>query len=249
MDADEASSRKDEMNKVKETKKQVTTRALNRLVSDLKPHSKIPSERELSEALGVSRMTLRHAIGDMQDDGLLYSIPGSGTFVREQRIPKRAHLTSFTQDMEQRGLIPSTTVLQAEVVPTPQAVREAWGDVAERVFRIYRLRSGSGQPMCIEEAFIDIAAAPDLLSRDLSQSIYALLRETYGRGVEKATHSVAAVPLSPVLAELLDDEVGAPALEFTQVGFDSGGRPVEYCISTKKAEIFSVFYEVQRKPD
>ena len=249
MDADEASSRKDEMNKVKETKKQVTTRALNRLISDLKPHSKIPSERELSETLGVSRMTLRHAIGDMQDDGLLYSIPGSGTFVREQRIPKRAHLTSFTQDMEQRGLIPSTTVLQAEVVPTPQAVREAWGDVGGRAFRIYRLRSGSGKPMCIEEAFIDISAAPDLLSRDLSQSIYALLRETYGRGVEKATHSVAAVPLSPVLAELLDDEVGAPALEFTQVGFDSGGRPVEYCISTKKDEIFSVFYEVQRKPD
>jgi GntR family transcriptional regulator len=237
------------MSPAQETKKQVTTRALRRLVSELKPHSKIPSERELSEALGVSRMTLRHAIGDLQGDGLLYSIPGSGTFVREQRIPKRAHLTSFTQDMEQRGLVPSTTVIQAEVVPTPQAVREAWGDVGERVFRIYRLRSGSGQPMCIEEAFIDIAAAPDLLSHDLSQSLYSLLRENYGRGVEKATHSVAAVPLSPALAGLLDDDVGSPALEFTQVGFDSGGRPVEYCISTKKADMFSVFYEVHRKPD
>lgn len=72
-------------------------------------------------------MTLRHAIGDIQDDGLLYSIPGSGTFVREQKIPKRGHLTSFTEDMEQRGLIPSTEVIQAEVVPTPQAVREARG--------------------------------------------------------------------------------------------------------------------------
>lgn len=236
------------MTKLKETKKNVTTKALKKLVSEMKPHSKIPSERELSESLGVSRMTLRHAIGDLQDDGLLYSIPGSGTFVREQRIPKRAHLTSFTEDMEQRGLIPSTEVIQAEVVPTPQAVREAWGETGERVFRIYRLRSGSGQPMCVEEAFIDIAAAPDLLSHDLSQSLYSLLRDNYGRGVEKATHSVAAVPLSPALAELFDDTVGAPALEFTQVGYDAGGRPVEYCISTKKADIFSVFYEVQRKP-
>lgn len=237
------------MNKVKETKKKATTRALKKLVSELKPHSKIPSERDLSETLGVSRMTLRQAIGDLQDDGLLYSIPGSGTFVTEQRIPKRAHLTSFTQDMEQRGLTPSTIVLKAEVVATPPAVKDAWGEVGDRVFRVYRLRLGSGKPMCIEEAFIEISVAPDLLSHDLTQSLYGLLHENYGRGIDKATHSVAAVPLSPALAELLEDTVGSPALEFTQVGFDSGGRPVEYCISTKKAEIFSVFYEVQRKPN
>lgn len=65
------------MSPVRETKK-VTTRALTKLVSGLKPHSKIPSERELPEALGVSRMTLRRAIGDLQDDGVLYSIPGVG---------------------------------------------------------------------------------------------------------------------------------------------------------------------------
>jgi GntR family transcriptional regulator len=230
-----------------ETKKKATTRALKKLVSQLKPHSKLPSERELSETLGVSRMTLRHAIGDLQSEGLLYSVPGSGTFVKEQRISKRAHLTSFTEDMQARGLTPETVVLTAEVVPTPQQVREAWGEAGDRVYRIYRLRLGSGEPMCIEEAFIDISAAPDLLSHDLTQSLYGLLREQYGRGVDKATHTVAAVPLSPQLAELLEDSVGAPALEFTQVGFDSGGRPVEFCISTKKADIFSVFYEVGRK--
>ena len=49
--------------------------------------------------------------------------------------------------------------------------------------------------------------------------------------------------------DLLDDEVGSHALVLTQVGFDSGGRPDEYCISTKKADIFSVFYEVQVKPE
>lgn len=236
------------MTGVNETKKQLTTRALRSLASELKPHSKIPSERHLSESLGVSRMTLRHAISELQASGILYSIPGSGTFVKEQRISKRSKLTSFTQDMEQRGLEPSTRVLKAEVVPTPPAVREAWGDVGERVYRIYRLRLGSGKPMCIEEAFIEISAAPDLLSHDLTQSLYALLRENYGRGVEKATHYVAAVPLSPELAETLQEDVGSPALEFTQVGFDSGGRPVEYCISTKKSSIFSVFYEVHRKP-
>lgn len=237
------------MTSLKQTKKGITTRALKALVAEMKPHTKIPSERELSEELGVSRMTLRHAISDLQTDGLLYSVPGSGTFVREQRIPKRAHLTSFTEDMQQRGLTPATIVLTAEVVPIPQAVKEAWGDIADRVYRVLRLRLGSGAPMCVEETFIEISTAPDLLSRDLTQSLYALLHDSYGRGVEKATHSVAAVPLSPALAELLGDEVGAPALEFTQVGFDSGGRPVEFCISTKRADTFSVFYEVQRKPN
>ena len=235
------------MKALRETKKESTIRALKALVSEMKPHTKISSERELSLELGVSRMTLRDSLAQLQTDGLLYSVPGSGTFVREQRIPKRAHLTSFTEDMRQRGLEPSTVVLTAEVVETPQAVKEAWGEIAERVYRIYRLRLGSGEPMCVEEAFIEISAAPDLLSKDLTQSLYGLLREGYGRGVEKATHSVAAVPLTSDLAELFHATEGSPALEFTQVGFDSGGRPVEYCISTKRAEVFSVFYEVQRK--
>ena len=247
MDSDKENGGKTFVSSKTLTKREVTTEALKHLVSGMKPHTKIPAERELAEELGVSRMTLRHVIGDLQTEGLLYAVPGSGTFVREQRISKRAHLTSFTEDMKQRGLTPETIVLTAEVVPTPQEVTEAWAFSGDRVYRIYRLRLGSGQPMCIEVAYIEISAAPDLLSKDLTQSLYGLLREEYGRGIDKATHTVEAVALTPDLADLLGQESGSPALQFTQVGFDSGGRPVEYCISTKRADIFSVFYEVGRK--
>jgi len=228
----------------RETKTAATIKILQSLVSKMKPHTQIPSERTLSESLGVSRMTLRSALDKLQLNGVLYSIQGSGTFVSEKRILKRTHLTSFTEDMSSRGLTASTVVLKAEVVAAPQDVCEAWGYTPERVYRIFRVRLGDGTPMCVEEAFIESSVAPDLLSHDLSGSLYAQLRDRYGRGIEKATHTVLAVALDQNLAELMDEKVGAPALEFTQVGFDSGGRPVEFCVSTKRADVFSVSYSV-----
>lgn len=232
------------MTSIRETKTAATMRILKASVSQMEPHTQIPPERTLSDSLGVSRMTLRNALDKLQVDGILYSVQGSGTFVAEKRISKRALLSSFTEDMATRGLTGSTIVLKAEVVTPPAEVCEAWGFTPERVYRIYRVRLGNDIPMCVEEAYIEPSFAPDLLSHDLSGSLYHKLRDGYGRGIERATHTVVAIALNEVLAHLLNEKVGSPALEFTQVGFDAGGRPVEFCVSTKKADIFRVEYSV-----
>ena len=87
---------------------------LEGLVSDdLAPDSPIPSERELMATYGVSRMTVREAIGQLVTEGRLYRVRGKGTFVAAPRVDSMLELTSFTEDMRRRGHEPSTVVLRS----------------------------------------------------------------------------------------------------------------------------------------
>ncbi len=233
------------MSRPPKSKTASTRDTLRRKIERLKPNTRLPSERQLAVDLGVSRMTLRQALDELQQEGRIYTVRGSGTFVSQFRVSKRMTLTSFSQDMLARGMTPSSVVISAEVATPPQELVEAWGINVARVYRVRRLRLGDDLPVCVEDAYFEVSAAPDLLAQDLTGSIYALLKEHYGRGISTAMHTVAAIAVEGETATLLDVPAGTPALEFTQVGFDASGSPVEYCVSTKRADIFDVRYSVQ----
>lgn len=227
------------------TKSESLKTELRKLIRQKKAHKALPSERQLAEDFKVSRMTLRLVLGELQREGLIYRRRGKGTFTSEERVSKRMGLTSFTEDMKQKGLVAQTKVINAEVVTPPLQLLEAWGIEVPRVFRVTRLRLGGTTPMCLEDAYLNIEAAPDLLAHDLSQSIYALFAEKYGRPIVTATHAVQAISLDQDTARMLKVSEGTPALQFIQVGFDSANRPVEYCISIKRSDKFDLRYSVQ----
>lgn len=233
------------MKNEKLTKAESLKNELQKLIRQKKAHNALPSERQLAEHYKVSRMTLRLVLGELQREGFIYRRRGKGTFTSEERVSKRMGLTSFTEDMGQKGLIAKTKVINAEVVSPPPQLLEAWGIEVPRVFRVTRLRLGGATPMCLEDAFLNIEVAPDLLAHDLSQSLYALFAEKYGRPVVIATHAVQAIALDKETARMLKVPEGAPALQFIQVGFDSANRPMEYCISIKRADKFDLRYSVQ----
>ncbi len=110
----------------------------------LPPHSRVPSERELSEQFAISRMTVRQALTELIQEGRLYTSAGKGTFVAEPKIRQNLQsLTGFTEDMRQRGLTPRTRVLARQIVAaTPsiaQSLRLAEGAPRKR-FRSLRRR-------------------------------------------------------------------------------------------------------------
>src|SRR5215471_20379920 len=121
---------------------------LIRAVGDgsLRAHQRVPSERELGLQLGVSRMTARHAIVQLIADGLLYTRPGKGTFVSDRKIQQPLeHLTSFTEEMRERGLEPTARVLRQELGPADQQVAAALGiSAGSSVILLERLRLGGG---------------------------------------------------------------------------------------------------------
>jgi GntR family transcriptional regulator len=119
--------------------------------TELNPGDAIPSERTLVVRLGVSRVTVRQAIADLVDTGALERVHGKGTYVTGPQVDSRLHLTSFSREMRDRGLLPATVVLDAAEEAADDEVAYALRIRPGRpVVRVERLRTADGTPMAYE---------------------------------------------------------------------------------------------------
>ena len=121
----------------------------------------LPGERTLCELLEVSRSTLRKAIVELVSEGVLFHRHGAGTFIHRStpRVDQpMSRLTSFTDDMELRGFVASSQLLERGIfLPTPEEAMMLGVGPNERVFRLRRLKLASGTPMAIEHAVVAVA--------------------------------------------------------------------------------------------
>ena len=108
----------------------------------LKPHSQIPSVRQLATQYDVSSMTVRQALMELQNAGLIYTIPGSGTYVAGEKLSKKLVFISFTEEIKQKGMKPSSKILKAEKVKiSNKKLAEALQiQIGESAYRIMRVR-------------------------------------------------------------------------------------------------------------
>ena len=137
----------------------------------MEPGDLIPSERELGETYGISRMTARQAITELVNEGLFYREQGKGTFVSRSKITQQLiHLTGFTEDIRARGQRPSTTVISATMHPADEAVAEKLRiNPGALIFRLQRLRLADGEPLAIELSQITFKDCEKLLGEDLDK--------------------------------------------------------------------------------
>ncbi|MFZ5815150.1 MAG: GntR family transcriptional regulator [Bacillota bacterium] len=210
---------------------QIKTRLLEQIESgQLKPGDRVPSERELTDRYGVSRMTARQALVELETQGVLVREQGKGTFVATPKFEQPlALLTSFTEDMRRRGLRAGAQVLSAGLVPAERrAARDLGLAETARVYRLERLRLAGGEPMALETSHLAADRFPGLLELDLeNRSLYALLRERYGVELARASQSLEAVPADARLAEILRVREGTPLMLMERLSRDPQDRPVE----------------------
>ena len=217
----------------------------------LAPDTPVPSERDLVARYGVSRATVREAIGQLVQEGRLYRVRGKGTFVAPPRVVSQLHLASFTEDMRRRGHEPGTVVLSAELVadpPRPVTAALQLGD--EGAYQVERLRLADDVPMAHELGWYAAEPLPDLLANDLSGSLYALLAERYGLHIDTATQAVWAEVADARLARQLGVRPGAPLLAF-QRSSAAGRLPLEYVTSRYRGDRYQVHMSLHpfRRPD
>ncbi len=200
---------------------------LRELVSTARVGDRLPSERQLSARCGAARMTVRRAMDGLIAEGLVERRHGSGTYVVPQPFVRLLGLTSFTQDMRERGMTAGSRVLAFDAGP-------ADGNLAGRlrvpvgasVVRFTRLRLADDEPMAVETVWIPAALVPGLSAADLGGSLYELLASRY-----RVLTGSASVAIEPVLADegsrdVLGIAPDQPCLRVRMVDADPRGRVI-----------------------
>src|SRR5215207_9403081 len=161
------------------TKQSETRGSVLDLIERLEVGEAIPSERQLSADLGVSRLTVRAAIDELVREGLLVRRRGSGTFVREPKIAQELTMTSFSEDMRRRGMRPASRTLSLTTTMAGAALgRSLHVSPSERVVVAQRLRLADGVTMAIETLHVRESLVPGLTANDLERgSFYELLAD------------------------------------------------------------------------
>jgi GntR family transcriptional regulator len=221
-----------------------TERALRALIADgaWPDGAQLPNEGKLGEMLGVSRITMRHALRNMEEYGLLRREQGRGTFVRSSTVIAGVRgPTSFTQEMADRGLAVGSRILGLEAIPADNAIASAL-EVREgtEVYKIRRLRSGGGQPIGIQTAYLLAKRTPGLL--DISGSIpslYATLRDRFGLTPQSALEIYRVGAVSEIDAGLLEVAPGSPAFIVHRITSDTRG-PYEFTVSTMRGDRYEI---------
>jgi GntR family transcriptional regulator len=209
-----------------------------------RPGDLIPSERELCETYGISRMTVRQALAELVNDGLLRREQGRGTFVARPKIRKQlSQLTSFTMDMRTRGKEASAQALRMEIVPARPRVADVLRiDGGQPVVLIERLRLADGEPMGIERCHLFFDGCEAILGEDVSHSLYKLLIERFGLVPTRAQEELEAGLCRSREAEILGIRCGDPVLLIRRRTVDQNLCLFEYVESVYRGDnyIFSV---------
>lgn len=220
---------------------------LDLIQNSLTPHAAIPPERKLMTRYGVSRATVREAIRQLVDEGLLYGVQGKGTFVAGERVQSDLHLASFTEDMRRRGLTPTTIVRASALVTPPLEARAALGlGAGIPVQEIERLRLAGGIPMALERGYYHAGLLPGLGERDLTRSLYATFATDYGLRIDNAEQTVWAESASADLAEILGVHEGSPLIVFRRTS-SVGSTAVEYVTSWYRGDRYQVHMSLNLK--
>ena len=209
----------------------------------------LPGERELSEMLGVSRTTLRRAILQLVDEGLLFHRQGAGTFIH-RALPRVdqpfSRLTGFTEDMRLRGFVASSRDLESGVfLPTPEEAMMLGVGPSERIVRLSRLRLANDVPMAIEHTVVPLRFLPD--PESLGPSLYDAL-EARNLGPARGLQRLRAMLLTDADAALLGVPRNSPTLCIQRIAYLADGRCVEFTRSYYRSDTYDFVSELTLSP-
>lgn len=220
------------------------------MVADMSPGERLPPERKLSADFDIARETLRRGLDDLARDGYLDRRLGAGTFVAQPKITKQFRVTSFTEDMRQRGLVPTSRVVTSTMAKAgAQLGNYLKISPAEDVITIKRLRLADGLPMAIETLSTPSDLVPGLDCAELeNRSFYEILASRYGRSVVGTNQTIEATVTNKEASALLDVPHLSPALLFERTSWSTDQRIVEHVHSVYRGDRYKFEIESVRGP-
>lgn len=217
------------------------------------PGTRLPSEQELCVEFGVSSITMRRSIASLVAEGLVVRQQGRGTFVAADPVIVQGspRLTSFTQDLAQRGWSASSRVLEVTTSAGTDLTCSRLGvPPGARVTVVRRLRLADGIPIAVQSAHLPALSFPDIEGRlaDGTASLYEVLRHDYGTAPGSATETLRVDAATPADAGLLEVPAGSPVFRIERLTNDSFDRRIEYCESVVRGDRYSVVQRLHAAP-
>ena len=202
--------------------------------------SHLENEIDLARQLGVSRPTVRRAIGVLANRGLLIRRHGIGTLVVPVQVRRPVRLSSLYDDLAEARQAPSTRLLAFETVAAPAEVAASLKLArSARVLHFERLRLASGQPIALMRNFLPPTLAQVVTEQGLrTTGLYRLIRQN-GIHLRLASQTIGARSALPREAKLLKVPPGSPLLTMRRISYDDAGQPVEYGSHVYPAERYS----------
>lgn len=217
---------------------------------ELKPDEKLPSETEMEDKLGVSRMTASKALSQLENEDYIYREQGKGSFVTPPKMRNSLlSLTSFSEDMEQRGFQPGGKILKSEIIKgNKEVAAKLETEPEEEVFALHRIRLADEEPLAIEKSYIRTSYCEGIDRIDFTnRSLYSIFEEKYGIQLHKAEKSIEAVPATKVQAKQLNIEAGDPVLSVDQTTHVKGERnPIEYMEAVYRGDQYKLLVQLDR---
>jgi len=230
------------------TKQSQTRDLVLDLIETLDVGQTIPSERQLSAKLGVSRLTLRAALEDLAREGYLVRRRGAGTFVSEPKIAQELTMTSFTDDMRRRGMRPDSRTLELRIGPAGARLgRLLHVSPSEPVVVARRLRLADGESMAIETLHVRETHVPGLTAKDLEElSFYELLSERYGIVIVGGEQTIEPTVTDEEESAALGVPLHSPAFRFERVTHSESGEIVEFVESIYRGDRYKLVTTLSR---
>jgi GntR family transcriptional regulator len=223
------------------TKQSETRERVLELIERLDTGDAIPSERQLSADLGVSRLTVRAALDDLAREGHLVRRRGAGTFVSEPKIAQELTMTSFTEDMRRRGMRPRTRTLELRVVSAGAALGRIFHvSPSEPIVVAKRLRLADDETMAIETLHVRESLVPGLTAKDLEQSFYELLSSRFGITIVSGIETIEATVTSEEESLQLGVPLHSPAFQFERTTRSEDGSVVEFVRSIYRGDRYQL---------
>ena len=190
----------------------------------------LASETELAEQHGISRATVRHALGELEREGWIYRQKGVGSFAVVRRFEQElTALVSATEAMRQRGWALVSKVLSLEQMPAaPHVARALELPVGAAVYALSRLRAVEDTPLSVQNAYLPAALCPKLDEADLTSSLYHLLESRYSLRLWTGREILRARGATAHEASLLAIQEGTPVMYAERTTYAANGTPVEY---------------------
>jgi GntR family transcriptional regulator len=203
----------------------------------------LPSERLLSEQTGASRVTIRRALEQLIDEGLIVRRHGSGTYLAPRIQQPGSELTGFSSDTQNRGASPSSVWIMKTLARASEEEALALGlTVGASVVHLARVRLANGEPLAIEEAVLSAELLPPV--DEIGDSLYAALATKNNRPVSGRQRLTASLATS-IEAGLLSIQENSEVLRIERRTFRADGTPVELTRSAYRGDRYEFVSELK----